>query len=273
MVRKLFKHEFKAYGLWVLLLYAAMPIAALVLKIVYCLTYEGNIIPDSSSESANIWIDMLRTASVIVYIGAVGVAFTLIYIIPLVRFYKNMLTSEGYLTLSIPVKPSQHISCKTWVAYIYQIGAVIAFAVSVFIIIIGEDAIEFFSVMTHFLDDVISRILSSHPLIILDVALLALAAIASPIASILHSYFCLSSGMLFGKHKLIGALLTYIIINVISSVVSGIAQLVLMPIFIFGSDPLLFITVFSVGTLLSVFGVIAIFYYATVYLFTHKVNL
>lgn len=273
MVKKLFKHEFKAYGLWILLLYAAMPIAAVLLKVVYYFTYDNNIFTESMGDTENLWINMLQTASVILFIGAVGIAFTLIFILPLVRFYKNMLTSEAYLTLSIPVKPSDHLACKTLVAYIYQIGAFFALGLSVLIIIFGEDALELSSKIKELLNDVFTQIFNEQPVVFLDMILLLLTAILSPLASILHYYFCLTSGMLYGKHKLVGALLTYIIINVISSVISGIVQFVLMPVFIFGSEPLLFLTIISFGSLFGVIVITALFYYATVYLFTHKVNL
>ena len=127
MVKKLFKHEFKAYGLWILLLYAAMPITTIILKVSYYFTYQSELIPEASNDAENIWIDMINVSSLILYIGAVGIAFTLVFILPLVRYYKNMLTSEGYLTLSIPVTPSAHVLCKTLVAYIYQIGFGIIF--------------------------------------------------------------------------------------------------------------------------------------------------
>jgi hypothetical protein len=273
MVKKLFKHEFKAYGLWILLLYAAMPITAIILKVVYFFTYQSNLIPEASSDAENIWIDMLTVSSLILYIGAVGIVFTLVFVLPLVRYYKNMLTSEGYLTLSIPVTPSAHILCKTLVAYIYQIGAVCSFALSILIIIIGEDAIELYEAFKGGFNDVFTQIFDEQPVVVLDIILLLITAVISPIASILHYYFCLSSGMLYGKHKLIGALITNIIINMISSVLTGIIQFVLMPVFIFGSEPVLFLTIISFGSLLGLIGISAIFFYATVYLFTHKVNL
>lgn len=273
MVKKLFKHEFKAYGLWILLLYAAMPITAIILKVAYYFTYQSKLIPEALNDAENIWIDMINISSLILYIGAVGIAFTLVFILPLVRYYKNMLTSEGYLTLSIPVTPAAHVLCKTLVAYIYQIGAICSFIISILILIIGEDAIDLYEAFKGAVSDVFRQIFQEQPVVVLDIILLIIAAVISPIASILHYYFCLASGMLYGKHKLVGALITNIIINMVSSVLSGIVQFVLMPVFIFGSEPTLFLTIISFGSLIGVIGTSAIFYYATVYLFTHKVNL
>ena len=71
MVKKLFKHEFKAYGLWILLLYAAMPITAIILKVSYYFTYQSKLIPEALNDAENIWIDMINVSSLILYIGAI----------------------------------------------------------------------------------------------------------------------------------------------------------------------------------------------------------
>ncbi len=273
MVKKLYKYEFKSYGMWVLLMYGAMIASAIMLSVALHLTEEISIFSDDYSLK-DMFNDSVRSIFFIIYGISIVASFTLIVILPIVRFYKNLLTPEGYLTLSLPVKPSDHIICKTTVACLYQLGAVIAFAFSVFVLILLSGSYsDFAELMKAIIPNIWKGFAELDPIIKIEIILFCIAILLYPIANMLMYYFCLASGMLFGKYKLIGSVLVYIVLRTVASVVTGVGQIVLMQATLMIDDPVVLTAIIAVIVLLAVVAMILIFYYLTRYLFTHKVNL
>ena len=123
MLKKLYKHEFKALLRWLVFVWIGV-IALAVLNrcstaLLQWYTEErldaglGSQMEDiAQALIVNKLLTSLTTTLTVIYaLGAVA-GMIISYGLVVVRFYKNLFTSEGYFTFSIPVSPVQHIWCK-----------------------------------------------------------------------------------------------------------------------------------------------------------------
>lgn len=108
MVKKLIKHEFVYY---VRTLGLALPIVLLmgIMTRLFHLFRNGSVINEIAAYSS--------TAMFIIASIALIVLST---VISVVRFYKNMYSSEGYLTFTLPVTNHQHLLVKLGAAMVCQ---------------------------------------------------------------------------------------------------------------------------------------------------------
>lgn len=273
MVKKLYKYEFKSYGLWTILLYAAMIFTAIILIVSLRFFFDNPMISEEFLENHQ-WDELIVTAAVAFYCISIIVCFAAVVIMPLVRFYKHLLSTEGYLTLMLPVTPTQHIVCKTVVALVYQLGAVMALGASLTVLLIGSGkAMEIFEAVRGALSELLEMISQLEAIYIIDIIAASVSMILAPIGSLFFYYFCLACSMLFGKLKLAGSVIVYIAFNTVTSVLTSIGQVIVLPFFAVFEDPQVFITILSLGMTIIMVARIIGFFLATKYLFTHKVNL
>ncbi len=100
MVRKLLKHEFMYY----------IRTIGLFIPWVLLLGIVTTVIGELPANQAVKIIYILAVFVMTICSSLLGVAATAVGVL---RFYKNLFTAEGYLTLTLPVKHSQHIFVKT----------------------------------------------------------------------------------------------------------------------------------------------------------------
>jgi hypothetical protein len=198
------------------------------------------------------------------------------YGLVVVRFYKNLFTSEGYFTFSIPVSPVQHIWCKL----ICGMAMILASTVVVIISLI----INF--VFTEIGADILNSIGSLFETIeVIDFAHLMgyiveflIVGILSVGGALLQVYCAISFGQGF-KNKIGGSVVSYIIINVILNAVSSFLSVffVLTPqlfIEIFNAVPAEFIVHLMMFFVITIeIALCAVFFIITTYKTTKKLNL
>lgn len=99
MVRKLYKNEFLALFKWIIPLNLLCLVVAIISRInlEYTDTDAGEIV-----SAIMAFVFMLSVIALI----------TISFVIVVVRFYKNLLSNEGYLTFTVPVSTGTHIICK-----------------------------------------------------------------------------------------------------------------------------------------------------------------
>ena len=108
MLKKLLKYEFIATGRIFLPLYGALIVVSFLQKLFFDFNF-GN----------------MRNISLNILIGAIPVLFTTLvvavivttFIMMIMRFYKNLLSSEGYLMFTLPVSVSKLIWSYTGMDY------------------------------------------------------------------------------------------------------------------------------------------------------------
>ncbi|MBR5376997.1 MAG: hypothetical protein IK139_06920 [Lachnospiraceae bacterium] len=212
MLGKLIKHEFDAT--W--RVPVALEAVLIVLGIMGAITL-GNI--PSVDDSVGVSIIMFLLTA-IYYVGIIAANIvTMVYLV--MRYYRNLYTSQGYLTFTLPVRTDQIITAKVVTGWVWMLLCFICTILSVMIAAIGiisqiQIPVEDFQqIMTEFMQG--SYIFT--PQFSLTILL---TIIVSALASVLLLYFCITVGQLWAKHKILGAVICYVVLYVVNQVVSTI---------------------------------------------------
>lgn len=255
MLKKLIKHEFKASARILLPIYLVFIGLTLLCKLIHSIDIFDGLLR---------LIPAAITAAYIISIIA-AIAVTVIYTIT--RFYKNLITDEGYLMFTLPVRASSLISSKLITSLSWIIIAIAVVSLSVFFI---------YPYNTH---DIINGIFSiiraefgsmAWPMFI-EFVILMLVAITFYISLI---YLSIAIGQLFNKHKIISSAVAYFAIY---SALQVISLIILFMIKLF-SDGLFYDTtlipklIFPVIIIYNII-LIAVFYISTNAIFTKSLNL
>lgn len=102
MLGKLLKHEFKASG-------RIIPVIYLGLLAIFSMGF--------AAKQLNIPF-LKTTASIFLLLGGIA-AIIVTYVVIVMRYYKSLFGNEGYLTLTLPVKKSSILISKVIVAFIW----------------------------------------------------------------------------------------------------------------------------------------------------------
>lgn len=197
MLGKLIKHEFKATWKTYTVIYLALIALTVLTRISVEMPFENKI------------FDIVRILLSLAYvIVAVCVGFFSI-VIGLERFYKNMLKDQGYLTHTLPVKEWQHIVTKTLVFTVWTVVSSVVAFMSVMLFGVGRP--EFRNVLNH-IGDMFSG-LSDYPRVIAAIIMGIVLLIVQVAVNLLGFYAAFSLGQIFGKHRILGAVIFYFVLN------------------------------------------------------------
>lgn len=201
MLKKLMKYEFIATGRIFLPLYGALIVVAFLQKLFFDFNF-GN----------------MRNISLNILVGAIPVLFTTLivavivttFIMMIMRFYKNLLSSEGYLMFTLPVSVSKLIWSKLIVIFVWTIlsGIVGMFAFCIIFLNISDFA-AIFSEMGRFFVEMSKQ--RAWPVMIEFIVLM----IAIAVSFILSVYLSMAVGQLSDKHKILCSVGAYIGLNIV----------------------------------------------------------
>lgn len=192
MLKKLLKHEWIAtgrrYGMFYLILAAVTLFTALIRLI----DVESNVVAGLQGIFTGIYIITL----IGVWFCSVGMA--------VIRFYKNMVTDEGYLTFTLPAKVEQLVGAKLIVALVWQVITIAALVLSVSsMFLFGKvswDEIQMFV-----------RMFESE--LKMPLAVFAIMMAVSLVYQMLVYYLSIAIGQLFAGNKIAGSIVGYLIIS------------------------------------------------------------
>ena len=122
VLKKLLKYEFKA--LLKPILFSAVAIVAVA---TYLFAF-GFLVDFSNSNGSAKYVLWILTMVIFVY----GLLFMLVFplIVCIRRYSRNLFSSEGYLTLSIPASPEEHILAKRIAQYVVLLGSILVVILS-----------------------------------------------------------------------------------------------------------------------------------------------
>lgn len=216
MLGKLLKYEMKAMGRIVLPFYAALIGVAILFSI--SLAINGFEFDGALSAIMN---TILVVALVCLFIASGVVCLVLI----IQRYYRNLLGDEGYLMFSLPVKTSEHIACKTISAMIWSTLGVLAGLIAVFVLLLGAvGPAEVMEALAKAFEEALKVGIGHVVLFLVEILVLILLNEAAQCAQI---FAAISIGHLWSEHRILGAILAYIGISTVSSVLVTIIGLVL----------------------------------------------
>lgn len=261
MLRKLYKHEFYSLLRTLAPTYIALILLAITTRISFAFNDSG-------------WVATVRVLSTLFYgLSVVGI-FVLAYILIIRRFYKNLLSKEGYLTFSLPFSATQHINCKLVCGVVVMLLNMVALLLSLTIFTVGTGFWSEFSVAIKSGFAELKQLNSAF--VVLIFAEIFAIAIFGIVESLLMFYASIAIGQQF-KNRTAGSVITYILIYVGLQIIGAFlslptvtlvsVQLSRLETYEAKASAVLAIILF-VEIILS-----AVFYFITRHLLTKKLNL
>lgn len=272
MLGKLLKHELFATGKILLPLNILLILATLFGKVLISLSVfpKGELSPISS-----VILVLLLTVYILILIALSVI--TTIYIV--VRYYKTMFSREGYLTFTLPVSTNSILNAKTIVSSFWYFITTCNTVISVLLLLSGviKKADQANTLNYDVLEEKFFHTFGLHPSTIW--IMLLILAIISSIYAVLYIFMCINIGQLFTKHRIIAAVLTYVVINVILQIISFVitfsGQMTLLNSSSAESPKAIFhyleTLVVSMGIMYVVLCII--FYVVSSYILSKKVNI
>lgn len=216
MLRKLIKYELKSSGKISLLLNGYI-IVLTILGILMAKTGFFTAMQESDSAIQQ----TLASTSIITYVVSIIAVSLAITIYQLYRFYKNFYTDEGYLMHTLPVTPVQLILSKGIIAFLTVLLTGLVMMVSIFSITLSAappgEWTDFFRQLRNILPEV-TRELGISPTVL--ILYMFVSMILTGAHSVLAFYAALSIGQLFSKHKIMGSIIAYGILNTVEQSIS-----------------------------------------------------
>ena len=194
MVKKLYKHEMLYY------IRSLLPVYLILFGVALLGRFIEFFEADTTAYS------ILRGSSIFMLTIAILATLGLSFVFVIVRFYKNMYTGEGYLTLTLPVKPSSHLLVKCTSAVLVNVISVIASVLSVCIFTVGEWLNEIIKAVGYVLNQLVEIAGGHFVFYCLEIIPVCLA---TTISSVLMYYMCISLGQLFRKNRVLAAVGVY----------------------------------------------------------------
>lgn len=215
MVKKLFKHEFLAWLRVLPIIYGITLVVAAVHRIVQFF------------ESDSVYYEMVSSSAIFMYTVALLVTLATPTVFGVVRFYKNLFTGEGYLTMTLPVTPANHLWVKGLTAVAFEIMSVLVCLLSGMVITAGEVLTEVGKAAAYLLaqipDDVGAHLFGY-------VAEWCLLMPIAMFGGFFMLYTCICMGQLFRKNRILAAVGVYFGFYIGSQILSTIAGISMVAI-------------------------------------------
>ncbi len=250
MLGRLIKYDMKSISRLALPLTAIIFVTAVLGAVALKVTV---IAPDNASGFP---IAICITCVVAAFI-AIFAYMVVVWILLLHRFYTNLFTDEGYLTFTLPVKPSTLITSKLITATVWTVISVMSAALCAGIILFfgsGKEIInsEWLSYISEFIGYLGANITAVH------VIVAVINGLVSTIFSFLLIYLSITlAAVLTRKNKILVAIGVYYGINMIVSIFSTLAELIPTTLLMQGSDTAEYMLTSNILTIIiySIFSV------------------
>lgn len=132
MLKKLIHHEFVATGRIFLPLYGAFLVMSILLRVYIEAQNAWRIeLPG--------WLGIIGAIPIILYVLLFIAVLAATVVMAILRFYKNLMTEEGYLMFTLPVKVHQLINSKLIVSTVWSVISGLLCFLSIFILIATPD--------------------------------------------------------------------------------------------------------------------------------------
>lgn len=275
MLRKLYKYDLKSVSLLLVILHAVLLVYTVIGRIGIFIAERAQAFV--SPEASRLWgiAGAFYIVGFILFILAIVIA-TVVYLA--VRIQKNLFSDEGYLTHTLPVKPTQILWSKVFVIWTWSVIDFICVVISVFTLITYKDTLPeilkgastFFRTLfgnfgfTNWLEEVItllaglSQYFGFYPLLLL---------------------FAMCLGNLFKSHKIMGTLLSFFGLNIVLSFLSTMITFIIPGLSPFMQANLTQDNLSVYSGRLMIFTLVwnilfsAIFFVGSRYILTKKLNL
>lgn len=296
MVKKLLKYEFKYYlRIMVFFLPIAVAIGGLV-RIVQCFNIDLNLPYDIDKTFYNISF----ASTIIIFVVSIIAVWLFMWILVIIRLYKNFYSSEGYLTFTLPVANWKLLFVKLFTAFMCILITYTVIILSVCLafmttrdfvdnfIQLSNELVEFFNALEISQIPLLDRLrfIFNVSIYIGDIIFII---ICSVIMNILLLYLCISIGQLVNKGRFLLSIGAYYGILTLKQIVSSVFNFVTQILFrvfvqlnesgfgeilqIITNNIYLFTHLLFISSIISILGIIVLFYFLIVKIMTKKLNL
>ena len=201
MLGKLMKYEFRATAIYFLPIYV-------VLVLVSGLRYVVSLISQKFSNGFSAFSGFSLAA--IYLLLALGLAITT-FIVSIIRFYKNLLGTEGYLMFTLPVSVEQNILAKLIPSVVWFFGSCVLGMLTI------APAMGL-----RFNDNPFTMFTGIRLGDVPEILLAVLMVIGSIAGTFLFYYLCMCIGQMFNSHRFLISAGAYIVIQTVLQIL-GIA--------------------------------------------------
>ena len=228
MLGKLTKHELFAVGRLAIPAYIGVLIISVVGRFLTWLSsrqYVIDNVPDTFVKLIKILSSTISFIYIIIFMSLLILTFFMM----IYRFYKSFFTDEGYLMMTLPVRPTSLIFSKLFNSWIWIILSILIAGLSLYITLGHYD-----SIIDTLKDlwDAIGKIIEREgdfirdelgvPIWVFGLELFALVFLFVT-RTVLSWYASVSFGMLLSKkHKIVGTIAAYFIIYVVTQIIMAI---------------------------------------------------
>ncbi len=266
MTKKLLKYDIKATARYLIPLYAI----SLAISLVNGFVKPFDIIENAQGFNLQLAISVMLV--IVFYIMILGMLFGTI-VTQIQRFQKNLLSDEGYLSFTLPVKPWQHILSKLFTALIWIALCIIVMILN-FSIVARVSIVSLFDALSKSLNE-IEIIFGGGAYVLLIIYLLfALLLIWITVCN------SIAIGHNFQNNKIIASFITFFVFYFITQILMGTAAIIYLLITFgsFDNIPMHSDTIPNGGLFLGVFtiiiGLLSLGHYLSLnYFLKNKLNL
>ena len=212
MVKKLIKHEF-IYYLRTVGIFLPIILAIGAMTRVFRFFDNGNI------------INTIALASSVTLLVIACMALLMIStVFGIVRFYKNMYSSEGYLTFTLPVTNTEHLLVKLLMAMVCQAVCVLTVIAAASIALSGKLFGDVLKFIVNLIDKalVVCGTANLIGFIVEMILLLVLGAVSN----MLLYYACITIGQTAKKNRIFAAVGVYFIYYIATQIISTVFTMI-----------------------------------------------
>ncbi len=219
MLRKLLKYDFKASLFYFLLMYGVLMGIAVVARISIAMAdarYFGLV---------NEYTLTLMTVagSAVLYLLACGAVMVLTLLLVAMRFYKNLMGPEGYLSFTLPVSEGAHLTSKMISGVTFFFLSSLMVFVSACVATAGLEVWDGFTLS--FFRSVFHALRMDHPVVVLLYLLDGFVTVWEAVAVI---YVSVCVGQLAAKHRVLGAVGIFLAICLVLGTVTSLGSVIFM---------------------------------------------
>lgn len=211
MVKKLLKHEI--YALWRLM----VPIWC----VLFGVAVLGRFV--RLFEQETVAYSIINGSAVFFYVVSLVACIACPFVFAITRFYRNLFTGEGYLTLTLPVTTHQHIFAKLTASIVTGAVTLVAAAVSVILVTLGDLTVEIGKAVGYLLK-LCAREWGGHLPMYAVEGLIAVIAVV--VTETLLIYACICIGQQSKKNRVLAAVGAYFGVYVVKQVLGTILLLI-----------------------------------------------
>ncbi|MPW24869.1 hypothetical protein GC105_03575 [Alkalibaculum sp. M08DMB] len=152
-------------------------------------------------------IDIPRSIALGIWGFTIIAIFVMTWIVVIQRFYKNLLSDEGYLSFTLPVKAHHHVISKALTSLMWILLNFIFAIIAIAIITLNSDTISMLKEGLSVFQEMISQ--TGTPVFVVSIQFIILA-IVGILSNLFKIYTAIIIGNLSSKHKILLGLGTYI---------------------------------------------------------------